>query len=104
MITKDHGVAPSWVECQEREQIELNLPWRCDPEGTFWQRDPSPRWRVREEWTRASSAERASIMKYKLVMGPDSAFPGWNVHPQPDINGNNEMDGYTTAPATESEL
>ena len=33
MVPKDHGVAPSWVEAQEREQLEMNLPWRCDPEG-----------------------------------------------------------------------
>ena len=92
------------MERQEREQVKLNLPWRCDPEGTFWQRDPSPRWRVREEWTKASPAERATIMKYKLVMGPDSASPGRNVHPQPDHNGNEETDGYATAAATESEL
>ena len=104
MITKDNGVAPSWVERQKREQIELNVPWRCNPEGTFWQRDPSPRWRVREEWTKASPAERATIMKYKLVMGPDSASPGRNVHLQPDYNGNEETDGYATAAATESEL
>ena len=43
-------------------------------------------------------------MKYKLVMGPDSASPGRNVHPQPDYNGNDEMDGYATTAATESEL
>ena len=43
-------------------------------------------------------------MKYKLVMGPDSAFQGRNVHPQPDINVNDETDGYATALATESEL
>ena len=104
MIPKDHGVAPSWVERQEWQKLEMNLPWRCDPEGTFWQRDPSPRWRVREEWTRASFTQRASIMKYKLVMGPDSVSPGRNVHPLHDINGNDEMDAYATATATESEL
>ena len=49
-------------------------------------------------------AERATIMKYKLVMGPDSATPGRNVHPQPDFNGNDETDGYATATATETEL
>ena len=43
-------------------------------------------------------------MKYKLVMGPDSTSPGRNVHPQPNINGNDETDGYATATATESEL
>ena len=43
-------------------------------------------------------------MKYKLVMGPDSASPGRNVHLQPDYNGNEETDGYATAAATESEL
>ena len=44
---------------------------------------PQPRWRVREEWTNATAEEREGIMKYKLVMGPDRAFPGVNVHPQP---------------------
>ena len=82
----------------------MNLLWRCNPEETFWQRDPSRRWRVREEWIKASAAERATIMKNKLVMGPDSASPGRNVHPQPDYNGNDETDGYATAAATESEL
>ena len=48
MIPKDHGVAPSWVETQERELLEQSLLWRCDPEGTIWQRDPSPRWRIRD--------------------------------------------------------
>ena len=45
-------------------------------------------------------------MKYKLVMGPDSASLGQNVHRQPDIKGNvnEETDGYVTAAATESEL
>ena len=42
-ITRDHGVAPSWVERQEQERIDRSLPWRCDPEGSMWQRDPSPR-------------------------------------------------------------
>ena len=42
----------------------------------------SPRWRVREEWANASIEDRDGIMKYKLVMGPDSAFPSFDVHPQ----------------------
>ena len=82
MITWDHGVAPSWVERQEQERIDRSLPWRWDPEGSIWQRDPSPRWRIREEWANASVEDREGIMKYKLVMGPDSAFPGYDVHPQ----------------------
>ena len=82
MIPRDHGVAPDWVELQEQARWERSLPWRCDPEGSIWQRDPSPRWRVREEWANASIEERDGIMKYKLVMGPDSAFPGYDVHPQ----------------------
>ena len=82
MIPRDHGVAPDWVELQEQARWERSLPWRCDPEGSIWQRDPSPRWRVCEEWANASIEERDSIMKYKLVMGPDSAFPGYDVHPQ----------------------
>ena len=68
MIPKDHGVAPSWVERKEQEKIKRSLPWRCDPEGTIWQRDPSPRWRVREEWINTSAAKRDTILKYKLVM------------------------------------
>ena len=103
MIPKDHGVAPPWVERQEREKLEMDLPWRCNPEGTIWQRDPSPRWRIREEWARASSTERDGIMKYKLVMGPDSAFPGQAVHPPYDSNGNREVD-YAATTATGSEL
>ena len=50
MIPRDHGVAPTWVERQEQERIDRSLPWRSDPEGSIWQRDPSPRWRIREEW------------------------------------------------------
>ena len=82
MIPKDHGLVPFWVERQEQEKIERSLPWRCDPGGTMWQRDPSPRWRVREEWTNATAAKRETVMKYKLVTGPGSASPGVNVHPQ----------------------
>ena len=80
MIPKDHGVQPAWMERQERELLERSLPWRQDPEGT-WFRDPSPRWRVREEWIRASSPDKARVMKYKLVTGPESALPGQDVHP-----------------------
>ena len=83
MIPRDHGVAPAWVERQELERLDRSLPWRCDPEGSIWQRDPSPRWRVREEWANASLEERDGIMKYKLVMGLDSTYAGVNVHPQP---------------------
>ena len=82
----------------------MDPPWRCDPEGTIWQRDPSPRWRIREEWARASSTERDSIVKYKLVMGPDSAFPGRAVHPCYNSNGNREVDDYAATTATGSEL
>ena len=36
MIPKDHGVAPSWVERQEREKIERSLPWRCHYDIIFF--------------------------------------------------------------------
>ena len=101
MIPKDHGVAPSWVENLEHEQMEMNLPWRCNPEGTIWQRDPSPRWRIREEWARASLSDRDSIMKYKLVMGPDSSLPGQDVHPSFSHHG--DGDGYAATTATDIE-
>ena len=97
-------MAPSWVEHQEWQKLEMDLPWRCDPEGTIWQRDPSSRWRIREEWARASSTERDSIMKYKLVMDPDSAFLGQDVHPRYNSNGNKEVDDYASTTTTESEL
>ena len=84
MIPKDHGQAPDWVELQEQERWERSLPWRLDPEGYRWQRDPSPRWRVREEWANASIEDRENIIKYRLVMGPDSACPGCYVHPEPE--------------------
>ena len=83
MIPKDHGQAPDWVEQQEQARWERDLPWRCDPDGEVWQRDPSPRWRVREEWANASVEDREHIMKYRLVMGPDSACPGCAIHPKP---------------------
>ena len=83
MIPKDHGQAPDWVELQEQERWERSLPWRLDPEGYRWQRDPSPRWRVREEWANASIEDRENIIKYRLVMGPDSACPGCAIHPEP---------------------
>ena len=82
----------------------MDLLWRCNPEGTIWQRDPSLRWRIREEWARASSTERDSILKYKLVMGPDSAFPGQAVHPRYDSYGNREVDDYAATMTTKSEL
>ena len=65
----------------------------------MWLRDPRPRWRIREEWTNASTEEHEGIMKYKLVMGPDSAFPGINVHPQPSPHRDEEDDAisYVTA-------
>ena len=72
--------------------------------GTIWQRDSSPRWRIREEWARASSTERESILKYKLVMGPDSAFPGQDVHLRYDCNGNKDVDDYAATTTTKSEL
>ena len=75
MIPRDHGVAPDWVELQEQAWWERSLPWRCDPEGSIWQRDPSPRWRVREEWANASIEERDSIMKYKLCLLYTSPSP-----------------------------
>ena len=103
MIPKDHSVAPSWVECQERQQMEMNLPWRCDPEGTtIWQRDPSPRWRIQEEWAKASSTERDGILKYKLVRGPGSSLPGQDVHPCFN-NGNGEGDGCAATTVTDIE-
>ena len=43
-------------------------------------------------------------MKYKLVKGPDSAFPGQSVHLWHDINGNNETDDYAATTTTELEL
>ena len=91
------------VERQERQQMEMNLPWRCDPEGTIWQRDPSPRWRIREEWARASSTERDGILKYKLVMGPDSSLPGQDIHPCYNLNGNGDGDGYAATMVTDFE-
>ena len=97
MIPKDLGTAPSWVERQERERMEMSLPWRCDPEGTIWQRDPSPRWRIREEWARASSPERNNIMKYKLVMGPDSSLPGYDLHSSVGNHGDRDNYAPTTA-------
>ena len=41
---------------------------------------PSPRWRIREEWVRTSSPDKSRINKYKLVTGPESAWPGQDVH------------------------
>ena len=81
MIPKDHGEAPSWVERQEEARWERDLPWRCDPDGEIWRRDPSPRWRIREEWANAEIEDRDGIVKYQLVMGPDSACPGCAIHP-----------------------
>ena len=43
-------------------------------------------------------------MKYKLVMGPDSAFPGQDVHPRYNSNGNNEVGDYAATTNTKSEL
>ena len=67
MIPKDHGEVPSWVERQEEARWERDLPWRCDPDGEIWMRDPSPRWRIREEWANADIDDRDGIMKYQLV-------------------------------------
>ena len=36
IIPKDHGVQPNWVEEQERKLMERSLPWRQDPEGTWF--------------------------------------------------------------------
>ena len=99
MIPKDHGVTPTWVEDQERELLERSLSWRCDPEGT-WQRDPSPRWRIREEWARASSPERNHIMKNKLVMGPDSALHGHDV----PLRYGDHGDGNAAAPKMATDI
>ena len=63
----------------------------------MWQRDPSPRWRIREEWTNATAAERETVMKYKLVMGPGSASPGVNVHPQTNGKDDDDTLSYVTA-------
>ena len=49
---------------------EASLPTRETDEG-IWFRSPSPFWRVREEWKRASYAQRADMDKYYLVDGPD---------------------------------
>ena len=57
----------------------------------------SPRWRVREEWANASAEDREGIMKYKLVMGPDSAFPGISIHPQPTSQREEEDDSLRTS-------
>ena len=102
MIPRDHGVAPARVERQEQEKVDRSLPLRCDPEGTMWQRDPSPRWRIREEWANATDAEKETTMKYKLVMGPGSASSGSDVHPRPipalqDSDDNGDSLSYITA-------
>ena len=34
-------------------------------------------------------------MKYKLVMGPDSAFPGISIHPQPISLCDEEDDNHS---------
>ena len=57
-IPKDHEVQPTWAIEQEHELMERSLPWRRDLEGTWFQ-DPSPRWRIREEWVCASSWEKS---------------------------------------------
>ena len=41
LIPKDHGVQLAWVMKQECKLMERSLPWRQDPEDT-WFRDPSP--------------------------------------------------------------
>ena len=50
--------------------VEASLPTKETDEGV-WFRCPSPCWRVREEWKRASYAQRADMDKYYLVDGPD---------------------------------
>ena len=49
---------------------EASLPTKETDEG-IWFRSSSPFWRVREEWKRASYAQRADMDKYYLVDGPD---------------------------------
>jgi len=46
---------------------EASLPTRETDEG-IWFRSSSPFWRVREEWKRASYAQRADMDKYSLNM------------------------------------
>ena len=79
MIPKDQDVQPVWVEEQERELMEWSLPWQQDPKGT-WFRDQSPRWRIWDECVWALSPNKNRINKYKLVMGPESAWPGQDVY------------------------
>ena len=50
------------------------------------------------QWARASYGERDGIMKYKLVMGPDSSLPGHDVHPS-----FGDGDGYAATTATDTE-
>ena len=47
--------------------------------------------------------ERDGIMKYKLVMGPDSSLQGQEVHPRYDSNGNNIGDDYAATTVTDFE-
>ena len=67
----DYSNIPSPEEAEEELQAtEASLPTKEDDEGV-WFRCPSPCWRVREEWKRASYSQRVDMDKYYLVHGPD---------------------------------
>ena len=67
----DYSNIPTPEEEEEAlANTEASLPTKEDDEGV-WFRCPSPCWRVREEWKRASYAQRLDMDKYYLVHGPD---------------------------------
>ena len=67
----DYSDVPSPEEEEEGlSAAEASLPTKETDEGV-WFRCPSPCWRVREEWKRATYAQRVDMDKYYLVHGPD---------------------------------
>ena len=67
----DYSNVPSPEEEQEAlAATEASLPLKENDDG-IWFRTPSPCWRIREEWKRASYAQRVDMDKYYLVEGPD---------------------------------
>ena len=67
----DYSNVPSPEEEEEAlAATEASLPIKENDEG-IWFRTPSPYWRIREEWKRASYAQRVDMDKYYLVEGPD---------------------------------
>ena len=66
----DYSNVPSPEEEEALAAVEASLPTKETDDG-IWFRSPSPCWRIREEWKRASYAQRVDMDKYYLVDGPD---------------------------------